>query len=237
MRYGKHILLFSLMIFACPCMAQMSAKKLPFARVKLNDLIRDTQRQDTGTDSKRFEFLWWMPREYWEVSLSQQTNLEPSIREKILDTLGDYDIVAVAQGTIADDLQFRFSDEPTIRDSIRLFNSKAQTLTPLPENDVPPAVASMLAAIKPVLSSNLGPMGKSMYFMVFPGLDKQGARSIDPLVNGYVRIETQAGKYNFRLPLGSLLPGKADPATGDVFPGDYLYNPYTGSALQAIELH
>lgn len=235
MRYCKHILLFSLMIFASPCMAQMPAKQLPFAQVKLNDLIRDTQRQDAGTDSKRFEFLWWMPREYWEVSLAQQTNLESSAREKILDTLGDYDIVAVAQGTIAEDLQFRFSDEPTIRDSIRLFNPKAQALTPLREDDVPPAVASMLAAIKPILSSNLGPMGKSMYFMVFPGLDRQGLRLIDPLANGHIRIETQANSYNFRLPLGSLLPGKTDPTTGDAFPGDYLYNPYTGSALKAVE--
>ena len=34
------------------------------------------------------------------------------------------------------------------------------------------------------------------------------------------------------VPLGSLLPPRQDAATGESFPGDYLFNPYTGGALQ-----
>jgi hypothetical protein len=38
-------------------------------------------------------------------------------------------------------------------------------------------------------------------------------------------------KFTWRLPLPRLLPAKVDPRTGQEFPGDYLFNPYTGESL------
>jgi hypothetical protein len=37
--------------------------------------------------------------------------------------------------------------------------------------------------------------------------------------------------YRWRTPLGSLLPVKVDAKTGEEFPGNYSFNPYTGEKL------
>lgn len=235
MRHHKHIPLFLLAILAFACTAQAGSQSLPPQQIKLNELTRDTQKQVYGDGGKEFEIVWWMPREYWEASLSQQQALDPSIRKTIIDTLGDYDVVAVVEGSMADDMQFRFVTENEIRDATHLLDTKGNALDPLRENDVPPKVASLLASLKPVLSSNMGPVGKSMHFMVFPGNDKQGSRRVDPSGNGRMQVKTRSNTYVFRLPLGSLLPNKVDAATGDLFPGDYLYSPYSGATLETAK--
>ena len=54
---------------------------------------------------------------------------------------------------------------------------------------------------------------------------------LDPRKKGSFNYKVGAETYHWRLPLGSLLEPKKDDSTGDEFPGDFLYNPYTGKKL------
>ena len=45
------------------------------------------------------------------------------------------------------------------------------------------------------------------------------------------RVRLGKKKYDYRLPLGSVLAPRYDPDTGEQFPGNYFFNPYTGTKL------
>ena len=50
---------------------------------------------------------------------------------------------------------------------------------------------------------------------------------------GTLQVSLYDQVYRWRTPLGSLLPAKVDAKTGEEFPGNYSFNPYTGEKLSA----
>ena len=63
------------------------------------------------------------------------------------------------------------------------------------------------------------------------------AVNIPELVQETQRFEEQDDRFIFIwwIPLGSLLPPKYDSETGEKFPGNYNYNPFTGIRLNLRE--
>ncbi|MGS1079985.1 hypothetical protein [Pseudoxanthomonas beigongshangi] len=209
--------------------ARAARASLPPQQVQLDALTRDTQKHSLGNG--RMEVVWWIPPEYWQISVAQQKDATPEVLSGLSQTFNDYNIVAVVQATVADDMEYRFTPEADVRDSTVLIDPQGRTHAVLAEDKIPTRLAATLAFLKPVLANGIGPMGRSMYFLVFPGNDAQGRRLIDPLGDGVARVQTTNKRHDFRLPLGSLLPDKGDTTTGESFPGDFLYNPYTGRQL------
>jgi hypothetical protein len=74
-------------------------------------------------------------------------------------------------------------------------------------------------------------MGPHLDFLVFAGTDKDGHPIADPKRDGTLTVHLADIPLEYRLPLGSLLPPSLDPKTGVTFPGNYHFNPYTGSKL------
>jgi hypothetical protein len=69
-----------------------------------------------------------------------------------------------------------------------------------------------------------------MEFVVYPG--KDGDKTLaDATRPGDIATTFYGETYHWHLPLGSLLPPKVDKSTGERFPGNYLYSPYTGKKL------
>jgi hypothetical protein len=58
-------------------------------------------------------------------------------------------------------------------------------------------------------------------------------RLLDPRKPGAFSYSLYDATFTWRLPLASLLPAKVDAKTGQEFPGNYLFNPYTGAPLVA----
>lgn len=230
-RVGSLLFLLSALLLPAPARAARTA--LPAAQVKLDELTRDTQRHRLANGN--VEVVWWIPLEYWEASLAQEKGVDPDALQRIRDTFGDYNVVAVLQASVADDLQYRFTSEDEVHALTVLIDLQGHPHPAIASDDLPPKLAATLAFLKPVLASGMGPMGKSMYFLVFPGNDAQGRRLIDPLADGRAQVKTRNKTHVFRLPLGSLLPDRHDAATGESFPGDFLYNPYTGQVLDAVQ--
>ncbi len=70
-----------------------------------------------------------------------------------------------------------------------------------------------------------------MHFVLFPAESEDGTAIVDPTREGVFTIVLLGQEFAFRLPLGSILPPKYDPATDEQFPGNFNYNPYTGTEL------
>ncbi len=70
-----------------------------------------------------------------------------------------------------------------------------------------------------------------MHFIVFAGRNAQGQRYADPTRPGILIVNLGPKEFQWRLPLGCLLPSEYDAKTGEEFPGNYVYSPFTGAKL------
>ena len=112
------------------------------------------------------------------------------------------------------------------------FEVGGKAIPPVAPEKLPTGVQTMLGALKPMLGGMLGQLGQSMELVVYPGIqDKQ--KLVDPMKPGSFQFILYDQTYRWRTPLGSLLPKKVDPKTGEEFPGNYEYNPYTGQKIGA----
>lgn len=220
------LLLVSALVF--PAWAQPSPR--PLGQIKLEELAQDTQRLSSQPDG--LELVWWLPSVYWQAA-AQTAGLPEADKAAFLRAFDGYVMVATVQGTMGLAGVDRFMDAREALADLRLVDTAGKTHLSLPDEQVPVPLKTMLGVMKPILANMIGPMGSNMHFAVFEDRDAEGKPLFDPLGSGRIRILTDRNSYSFRLPLGSLLPSRQDPVTGDVFPGDYLYSPYTGAPLQS----
>jgi hypothetical protein len=70
-----------------------------------------------------------------------------------------------------------------------------------------------------------------MEFVVYPAKAADGTPTVDAAQAGTLKIKLYDQAFSWRLPLGSLLPAQFDKKTGEEFPGNYQFNPFTGDKL------
>ena len=70
-----------------------------------------------------------------------------------------------------------------------------------------------------------------MEIMLVPATNKAGARIADATKDGSFSVHVNDLSFRYHLPLGSILPPAVDPRSGDTFPGNYHFNPFTGDKL------
>jgi hypothetical protein len=103
-------------------------------------------------------------------------------------------------------------------------------VSPLAPDAVKPMAQAIMAGFKPGIAGMLGSFGQGIEIIMYPGR-KDGKLLLDPLQPGGFKYTLFDQTFTWRLPLGSLLPPLHDPKTGEEFPGNYLYNPFTGTKL------
>lgn len=84
-----------------------------------------------------------------------------------------------------------------------------------------------------MLAQITGQIGQNMHVLVFKGTDAEGKRLLDPMQPGNFRVMLGEEVFAYRLPLGSMLPPLFDADSGERFPGNYVYSPFTGKKLVA----
>lgn len=84
-----------------------------------------------------------------------------------------------------------------------------------------------------MFANMLGQVGQSMAFIVFKGKDTNGQRYVTAKAKGAFTVKLDQKEFTWRLPLVCFLPAKVDPKTKEEFPGNYVYNPFTGDRLTA----
>ena len=87
--------------------------------------------------------------------------------------------------------------------------------------------------MKPVLVNMLGPMGEHMEFFFFPRTSASGQPIADAKAEGSFRFGVGKDVYDWRLPLGSLLPQKTCPVDGERLSGAWEYCPWHGKKLRS----
>ena len=194
----------------------------------LQSIMHDTQR--VTKEGKRFTMIWWIPQIYWEYSLADVPSLTAEAKASVLKQLSAYNIIAVVD---ADFDEFGAihprTEEDVAATAVLTLNGK--TIDRIPEAKLPDAMKNLLGGVRPVIQNGLGTFGKAMYMFIYPANTEAGAPTWEKS-NGELSYALGEKKSKWRLPLASTLPVRHDAKTGEEFPGDFKYNPYTGELLK-----
>jgi hypothetical protein len=192
-------------------------------------LIKDLET--IGKLGDRMTLVLWLPTEFWRVTLESGGKVAPDDVERFTKAIDPYVVVAIADGQTGILGSVDFSEPEVVRKSATIENSRGEVFSPLPDDAISDGVKNLTQMMRPVVGNSLGSLGSHITFVVFPGTDKEGLRTVEATKDGVfiVHVGTQVTRY--RLPLGSLLPPAIDQKTGETFPGNFHFNPYSGNRL------
>jgi hypothetical protein len=195
----------------------------------VREFIHETQQ--SATAAQQLTLAWWIPEEFWELSLANNPGVPPQTAQEIRSAFHDYQVFALLRASTGLQGLTGVATRADLLGNARL-QIGDQVISPIDSDKVPGGVQVMLGAMRPMLASTLGQLGQSMELVVYPAIVDQH-RLLDPLKPGSFNFTLYDQTFHWRLPLASLLPKKVDPKSKEEFPGNYDYNPYTGGKLSA----
>lgn len=197
------------------------------AAANVQDIVHETQRM--SSDGGQISMVWWVPTQFWEESLKASPMVTDAARQQVIGAMSDYTILVLLRASTGvagiTDVQPKAE---LVKNAQLTINGRQ--LDALPPDQIAPATTVLLAQMKPAIAATAGQMGQGMEFVVYPG-KVDGKPLLDAAQPGNISVKFYGKSYQWHLPLGSLLPAKIDKSTGEEFPGNYLYNPYTGKKL------
>ncbi len=113
--------------------------------------------------------------------------------------------------------------------SVSVQIDQGDLLVPIADKALSPEINRLAGAIRTYFRKSLGLMGESLEVVIFP--DPATSSKTGALSEGLIKMRFAGDKFDWRLPLGSFLPVKVDSKTGEEFPGNFIFNPFTGNSL------
>lgn len=205
----------------------VSASAMAEFKPDLTGLVRDLESVVRSED--RFTLILWLPTEYWRVCL--EGKITPKEAEKFVKEIDAYVVVAVVDGAPGIAGSVTFSEPELVSNTVTIEDTRGTLLSPLPDAEMSAGVRNLTQMMRPMLGNMMGAMGSHLAVVVFPGKEKGGRRTVEPTKDGSFTVHVGSVTVRYRLPLGSLLPPAFDQKTGESFPGNYQFNPYTGTKL------
>jgi hypothetical protein len=198
----------------------------------LQKIVQETQRfRQSKSD---IDMVWWIPNEYWEVSLKTDARMTPEAQKEFIGVIDKYLVFAVLEGRIGLGGSLTGTSKEELEGKITVL-VQGKKLTPLPETELSDDARNFFQMMRPLLGKMLGQFGQGMHFVVFQGKNAKGERHADPNEQGFLTLNLAEKEFKWRLPLGCFLPSKYDPKTGEDFPGNYEYSPFTGTKLVTVK--
>ncbi len=198
------------------------------ARGDIQQMLGETQRMEQTNGG--FRIVWWIPTDYWRESF-KKSQLTPAQADAFCKSLEGYIVFAVADVNIGPMGGATPIPADQIVDKLTVKIGDGEAMKPLEPSSLSPDAKNLLDMMKPAMANMLGQFGSGLVFVCFPANDASGTPLMDPRKKGMLRLDYGDKGYMFRLPLGSLLPPKYDPETGEKFLGSYMYSPFTGVKL------
>jgi hypothetical protein len=195
---------------------------------RLNALIQETQKSDPSPSS--LGLAWWMPTEFWVIALEEGGSFTPAQVDEVKRTLSPYTMFLVVDGTIGPLGGATFRKPEDVWKSTVLTDTAGRKWSPIPENQLPADLRTLMGAMGPMLKSMLGAMGENLVFAVFA--DKPAGKTLlDATGDGSFSLQVGTTTHNWRLPIGALLPQRSCSACNETLSGAYKFCPYDGTAL------
>jgi hypothetical protein len=202
-------------------------------KVNLGDLIRETQQQNLSPE--KMSIIWWIPLQFWQISLKQNGALSNEAIDKLLSVLRPYLFLVVAEGNVGPVGGITYKSEETLRTGLKVLDARGRSYEPLPSDKVSEDVNNFVQMMRPILSGGMGPFGENLRFFLFPARDSAGVEIADAVSDNDFDVQLGERRFHWRLPLGSLLPPKVCPDDGELLNGAWTYCPWHGTKLKPLE--
>lgn len=202
-----------------------SQKKKELKNVSIDEIVEETQVSSNGDD---VQLIWWLPKEFWQVSFSQDSNTSQSEIDEITQLMKDYTVVLVVSGKVGMFGGVTYKEYEEIKDNTKIYYN-GEMLKQLSSDEVPADLQNFFGMIKPVMKNMLGQMGENMQLLIFQNGKKM---DINPYKKGTLSFEFFEYNDEISLPLGSLIQKKRCPKCDKKYNGKWSYCPFTGSKLE-----
>ncbi|MHC5113300.1 MAG: hypothetical protein ACYTGP_02585 [Planctomycetota bacterium] len=200
-------------------------------KIDLNELMNETQIM--SDDPSRMAMVWWIPSEFWYASMGDDPTVSKRDIDQIVQTLGDYTVVAAVDGTLGPFGGVSYRSESEVRESIQLHDIAGRTHRPLGDDQVKGDARNLLQMMKPAIANILGPMGENLHFFFFPAKGQDQKPLVQPKQRGSFSVVLGTEQMQWRLPLGSVLPKHHCPKCRDKLSGAFSFCPWDGASLNA----
>jgi len=216
-------------IFVAALITFFSSSNLFAETVDIQKFVQETQKVHQGVNV--FRLVWWIPTEYWREAFRDNPNMTESQKETFCRAVDDYIVFSVIDAKTTDFGSIIPASREQIISKLSLSIGQGKKMKTLADTEITSDAKNLFAMLKPVIANMLGQFGQGMEFVCFKGIDSSGERLLDPRGNGSFSVTLGDETSKWRLPLGCLMPSKFDLQTGEEFPGNYIYNPFTGKKL------
>jgi hypothetical protein len=184
-------------------------------------------------DDKHMALAMWFSTQFMQNAAG---HAGPDVARQIIAKLDGYAIFAILDvkldtklGTIVP------GDRDQMRASAHLRLGDHAPLAIVREEDLPADVRGTVRIVKPVIANMLGKFGDAIELVVFKDADARGHSQMIPSANLHAWLDFDNESFAWNLPSISLLPPRVDTATGDAFPGDFEFSPFTGHKLETAK--
>ena len=198
-------------------------------QIDLSTLIPQIQKYDARSDS--LNMAMWYPEQFWRAVISEDTSMPQSDIEEALDVFRPYVVVAVLAGELGPFGAPHFKPKADVLANTRLIDEEGTVYEPLTSSALDLDMQSFLAVFEPMMTQSFGPMGDAMVLVVFPARRSDRAVIADATREGRFQVTVGDSEFQWRLPLGAVLPPKTCPADGEEMSGAWRYCPWHGVEL------
>lgn len=202
-----------------------SQKKKELKDVSIDEIVEETQMSSNSDD---IQLVWWLPKEFWQVSFSQDPSTSQADIDEMTELMKDYTVILAVNGKVGMFGGVTYKEYQEIKDNTKVYYN-GEMLKQLDPKDTPADLQNFFGMIKPIMKNMLGQMGENMQLLIF----KNGKKvDVDPYKEGTLSFEFFGYNDEISLPLGSLLEKKRCPKCDKKYNGKWSYCPFTGSKLE-----
>ncbi|NNC70130.1 MAG: hypothetical protein HKN90_04825 [Flavobacteriaceae bacterium] len=198
-------------------------------KVNINKLTEETQQLSESPDKMRM--VWWIPTDFWEAVFSQDASIPTSDADKMLAQFEKYTMVATIDGDIDTDGNIQYVSEDDIFNTLKVVDNTQQEFSPLTEDQIDLDTKRLITIMKPVLGNMLGKLGENMHFFLFQRTDDPLHKIVNPKNKESFAVKLNDERFEWQLPLGSLLRPQKCPVDQQLLDGSWTYCPYHGKPL------
>ncbi len=228
------VLILTLSCFAAPkSLDYKGCQRIAIDKINTDELIAETQPTVSVTNDHMC-FAWWIPTEFWNISLTQDKSVSKSDIKEFIDTMKPYTIIAICQADISAFGSFSFYSESKVKKrlSAKFTNSNNKEFKLSISTNVSGNAKLLIQQMKPILTAAMGNMGSNMHFFVF---DNPKDKEIDPYAKGNIKIDliqknNTKTSATINLPLNSLYTPRLCP-NGKPAHISWDFCPWTGKKL------
>lgn len=193
----------------------------------------DDETTQTHQHDTHIAMAVWVPNEVFRDAAG--ADIDPKDLKALLAALKGYSIIGIVDVELTvPDGNVVSADRAKLRSSARLQLGSRPPRAIVPDSALPPTVAASAAVFKKLMGGMIGKFGDSIEFVVFRDADEHGESLADPRGSGPMTLTFDKETFTWNLPLVGTLPLRVDLATGDTFPGDFDFSPFTGHKLETV---